>query len=211
MLRPPPWIAPDPLPDRLDTPRLTLRFWRAEDAAGLLEAIDVDRPLLTRWMPWPADDNRNAAECVFNIERFRRAREKKDGPPEGYAIGIFDRATGVVAGGTGLHRIDPAIGQAEIGYWIRPDRHRRGLCTEAVESLLGWALAPQARGGWGLRRIVILCAEPNVASRAVPEKLGLRREVFAKKDRWLDGEGWVGTIGFGVDAEEWEAKVSGGR
>ena len=203
---PPPWSAPDPLPDRLETPRLVLRYWRPEDAPAMLVAIDVDRAGLVRWMPWPEIDNRNAAECVFNIERFRRGRENKSEPPASYSIGIFDRVSGEAVGGTGLHRIDFAIGQAEIGYWIRADRHRQGLCTEAIEGLVGWAFTPQARGGWGLRRIVVVCAEPNVASRGVPEKLGLRRELHAKKDRWLEGVGWVDSLGYGVDADEWASR-----
>jgi RimJ/RimL family protein N-acetyltransferase len=205
MKKPPPWIAPDPLPARLETARLVLRFWRHEDAPAMLEAIDVDRALLTRWMPWPGVDNRNLAECTYNIERFRRRSERQDGPPADYAIGIFDRTTGRVVGGTGFHRIDFENGQAEVGYWIRPDRHRQGLCTEAVAALLGWGFGPQPQGGWGFRRIVIECAEPNVASQGVPEKLGLRRELHARRHRWVDELGWVDTLGWGVDAEEWTA------
>lgn len=168
----------------------------------MLAAINADRASLQPWLPWAAVDNRSVAECVFNIERFRRARSAS--PPTDFAFGILDAATGEVLGGTGFHKLDFEIGQGEIGYWIRGDRARRGLCTEAVAALITWGLTPQSRGGWGFRRITILCAEPNVASRRVPEKLGLRRELSIRGDRWVEGLGFVGTLGWGVLADEWD-------
>jgi RimJ/RimL family protein N-acetyltransferase len=37
----------------------------------------------------------------------------------------------------------------------------------------------------------------------VPEKLGLRRELAARADRWVPGFGWDDSLGWGVLAEEW--------
>lgn len=179
-----------------------IRFFEPEDAEGMLAALDADRSSLQPWLPWSAIDNRNVAECIFHIERFRRAREGT--PPTEFGMGIFDAGTGEVLGGTGFHRLDPEIGQGEIGYWIRGDRARRGLCTEAVAALITAGLTPQGLGGWGFRRISILCAEPNVASRRVPEKLGLHLELRARGDRWIDGLGFVGTLAWSVLREEWD-------
>jgi len=203
MQRPREWRAPDPLPGHRETSRLVLRWWRSEDAPAMLAAIDVDRAALAQFVPWPLGDNRDLAEVFYNVERFRRTREADELPTD-YAIGIFDRETGDAIGGTGFHRIDFETSRAEVGYWIRPDRQRQGLATEATAEMLSWGFAPQAEGGWGFRRIVILCAEPNVGSRRVPEKLGLRREMHACRDRWLEGAGWVDTLGFGIGADEWD-------
>jgi RimJ/RimL family protein N-acetyltransferase len=169
----------------------------------MFAAVEANRASLLPWLPWAAVDNRTVAECTYNIERFRRARDE---PLAEYAMGIFDRETGDFLGGTGFHRLIPEIGQAEIGYWIRGDRARRGLCTEAVAALISSGLKPQKSesGGWGFRRIIIVCAEPNVASRRVPEKLGLRLELRAKGDRWLEGLGFVGTLAWGVNNDEWD-------
>jgi RimJ/RimL family protein N-acetyltransferase len=179
-----------------------IRFFEASDAAGMLAALDADRSSLLPWLPWVATDNRNEAECVFHIERFRRSREAF--PPTELAMGIFDANTGEVVGGTGFHRLDTEIGQGEIGYWIRGDRAGRGLCTEAVAELITSGFTPQGRGGWGFRRITILCAEPNIASRRVPEKLGLRLELASQGDRWIDGLGFVGTLAWGALREDWD-------
>src|SRR6185295_14653336 len=162
----------------------------------------ASRPTLHPWMPWAVNDNRTVEECIYNIERFRRERERPT--PESYATGIFDRATGEALGSTGLHRLKPELQQAEIGYWVRADRRRQGLCSEAVAHLLSAAFTPQPEGGWGFRRLEIFCAGDNEASRGVPAKLGLRRECDMRAVRWREGRGWEDTLGWGVLAEEWD-------
>jgi hypothetical protein len=42
----------------------------------------------------------------------------------------------------------------------------------------------------------------------VPEKLGLRREVSTRGDRWVDGLGFVGTLSWGVLADEWDFEAN---
>ena len=198
---PPPWSPPPALPARWDTERLTARYWEPGDAPGLFAALEVDRASFLPWLPWVRTGNRDIGECLASIERFRATRSD---PSSGdYVIGLFDRRTGVPVGGTGYHRIDFSSHTAEVGYWVRADRRREGLCTEAVAGLLTWAFTPQHAGGWGFRRIVIFGAGANEPSRRVAERLGLRREVCAPAARWTDGLGWDDTIGWGVLAEEW--------
>ena len=165
-------------------------------------AIEASRPGLLPWLPWALSDNRTLEECIYNIERFRREQEKPT--CDNFVMGIFDRATGEPLGGTGFHRLKPEQQQAEVGYWIRGDRRREGICTEAVRHLLSWGFAPQAGGGWGFRRVEIFCAAQNEASRGVPTKIGLRREYEAKQSRWIDGVGWEDTLGWGVLTHEWD-------
>ncbi len=203
--RPKPWTPPNPLPGRYLTPRIEIRWWRPEDAPGMLEGIEVDRASLAPWLPWALVDNRNVAECTFHIERGRREREAGTN----FMMGWFDRATGAPIGGSGFHRVEPELATAEIGYWMRADRRRQGLCSEAVAHTLSWGFAPLERGGWGWRRITIYCAGGNGASRRVCEKLGLRQEVHQRRARWVDGVGWDDTLGWGVLAEEWD--VDGAR
>lgn len=169
----------------------------------MFAAIESDRASLHPWLPWAMTDNRTVYECTFQIERFKRERERTSPPADNFVLGIFDRRTGEVIGGTGLHRVVHATHQAEIGYWVRADRRRQGLCTEAVAGLLTWAFAPQSGGGWGLRRIEIFCAGSNAASQRVPRKLGLRQEVHKRADRWVPGIGWDDTLRWGVLAHEW--------
>jgi ribosomal-protein-serine acetyltransferase len=162
----------------------------------MFAALEIDRPSFLPWLPWVGIDNRSVAECTYQIERFRRNRNLHPLPE--VVLGIFDRTSGEVVGGTGLHDIHPAPAQAEVGYWIRADLRNRGLCTEAVGGLVEWCLAPPADGGWGLRRLEIRCAASNVASARVPRKLGLVEEARLRQHRWVDGVGWDDTLVFGV-------------
>lgn len=203
---PPAWTPPTPLPDNLLVGDLRLRFWRAEDAAALLAAIESGRDRLLPWMPWAASDNRTVDECAASIERMKVKCERREPPADDFALGIFDAASGEPLGGTGLHRIIAEWHEGEVGYWVRPDRHGRGICTRAVSALLTWAFTPQTEGGWGLRRIHIRCAGGNMASQRVPRKLGLREEARLVQERWVDGRGWDDTLVWGVLAEEWLAR-----
>lgn len=201
METPAPWKAPRPLPAECRTPRLILRFWRPEDAAGMLTALEVDRASFLPWLPWVAVDNRTLPECIYQIEKLRRESEAGDG---NFVLGIFDRASGEAVGGTGLHRIEPECHQAEIGYWMRADRRGQGMCTEAVAHLISWGFLEQERGGWGLRRIEIFCAAANAASQRVPRKLGLTQDVARRKHRFVPAVGWDDTLGWGVLRGEWD-------
>jgi RimJ/RimL family protein N-acetyltransferase len=170
----------------------------------MLEGLNAGRETFLPWLPWLRTDNRTIEECIYSIERFRRARERDSPPPDDFVIGIFDRATGKAVGGTGFHRMDLPSHHAEIGYYIRPDRRREGLCTEAVRGLISWGFTPQSAGGWGLRRIDIYCSGSNIASQSVPRKLNLRQEVHQLQKRWTPDYGWDDHLGWGCLAHEWD-------
>lgn len=170
----------------------------------MLQALDAGRESYLPWLPWVKVDNRTVAECTFNIERFRRDRERKEPVCNDFVLGIFDRHSGAAVGGTGLHRMELASYHAEIGYYIRPDRRGQGLCTEAIAGLITWAFTAQSAGGWGLRRLDIYCGGRNLASSGVPRKLGLRQEVHQVNKRWVEGHGWDDNLGWGVLVEEWD-------
>ncbi|MGE3109206.1 MAG: GNAT family N-acetyltransferase [Phycisphaerales bacterium] len=207
VLTPPePWCMPDPLPDRRETARLVLRYWRDEDAPGLFEAVSRSREYLKPWLPWAPKEHLTIAQTIYSIENMRRERESEDPRRDNVVLAIVDRATGEPVGGTGLHRIVHAAHEAEIGYWIRQSRARQGLCTEAVRALISWAFTPRQAGGWALRRVHIRCCSLNVASRGVPTKIGLRQELHLHRDRWVDRHGWADTLGWGVIADEWDCQ-----
>lgn len=171
----------------------------------MLEALSVERALFLPWLPWTLVDNRTLVECIYQIEKNRREREAP--ATDNVVLGIFDRKTGEAIGGTGFHRMSHPWHTAEIGYWVRADRRGQGLCTEAVRAVISWGLRAQAEGGWGFRRLTIFCAALNLASQRVPEKLGLRRELHAHGERWIDGIGWSDSLGWGILAGEWDSNL----
>jgi RimJ/RimL family protein N-acetyltransferase len=212
---PVPWTRPRPLPLPVETERLVVRCYRRDDGPALYRGIIADRAALLPWMAWARTDHQAESDSIYYVERSRRRMEQPDCID--FPMGMFDRATGELIGGTGLHDIRPGLRQAEIGYWVRGDRHGQGLCTEAIGALASAALTPRDQGGWGLRRLVIYNATANVASRRVCEKLGLRLEMRLRRARYLGpdgpggGPGYHDVLGFAVLAEEWDVAAQRAR
>jgi RimJ/RimL family protein N-acetyltransferase len=153
------------------TERLVLRCWNPDDAPDLLAVIDASEVHLMPWMPWVADRPRTVDDQATVLRRFRAAFDSDDD----YVYGIFDRDTGEVVGGTGLHpRAGP--GAAEIGYWIRQDRTGAGLATEAAAALTRVGIEVH-----NLHRVEIRCGPDNQASAAVARKLGFTHEATLRR------------------------------
>jgi len=68
------------------------------------------------------------------------------------------------------HGLDPTSG--ELGYGVHPDSRGRGVLTEALRMLPGWAFRPLGDNGGGLRRLTLGTAESNTASRYAAERAG---------------------------------------
>lgn len=194
------WKPPRPLPLPLHTPRLRLDAWQPSDAPALWQAIEESRTSLSPWMPWALTSHRDPEETLEVIQGWMRRRQAPE--PDEIFLGIFDRATGAVLGGTGYHLIVEDLAQAEIGYWIHVARRGAGLCTEAVSALL-----TSGFHDWGFRRLVVQCSGSNRASQRVAEKLGLPLERRERLSRWIDHLGWDDGLAYGVLAEEWDVKA----
>ena len=153
-----------PPPGPIRTPRLLLRAWRRDDAALLKEAVDASLPELKRWMPWAASEPSPLESFVERIEKFRRAFEEG----RDWTYGVLDPDGARALGSAGLHaRGEP--GRLEIGYWIRSGETGKGLATEVAS-----ALARRAFDLHAVEAVEIRCDPLNVASAAVPRRLGFR-------------------------------------
>ena len=150
------------LPERIDTDRLVLRGWVADDAPALAATIARNIDHLRPWMPWIAREPLLAHERRAMIDGWRQAR--LDGGDS--VLGVFFE--GAVIGGCGLHRRRGPHG-LEIGYWISRDCTGRGFATEAAAALTTAALAVP-----GISFVEIHHDRANVASRRIPERLGYR-------------------------------------
>jgi RimJ/RimL family protein N-acetyltransferase len=147
---------------RIVTPRLVIRCWEPHDAPLLKEAIDSSLDHLHPWMPWAQHEPQTLAEKVELLREFRGQFDL--GADSVYAI--FDAGEERVLGGTGLHpRTGP--GGLEIGYWIRADAVGQGYATESTAALTRVAFEIA-----DVDRVEIRCAPANLASAAIPPKLG---------------------------------------
>jgi RimJ/RimL family protein N-acetyltransferase len=151
------------LPERLEgRDGLLLRRWRVADAEILAAAVTQSADHLRPWMGWVGQEPMPLAQRRLWLE----AREREWAAGGDILMGVF--LGGDVAGGCGLHRRVAPDG-LEIGYWIHPSFTRRGLATEASRLLTESALALP-----GITHVEIHHDMANLASRAIPQKLGYR-------------------------------------
>lgn len=206
------WTPPSPIPGPIETARTIIRPYRKGDGPWLHAAVNARRDVVWLWLPWATSDHADVDDSIYFVERALRRAEDPAG--RDFPLAVLDRAQTMILGGVGYHRIDAAESTAEVGYWMRGDRHGEGLCTEAVGAFITAGFAPQAEGGWGFRRITLLCAAENVASARVAEKLGMRLERRERAERYSERvptPGYLDSLGFAVLASEWDAATRRAR
>ena len=139
---------------------VVVRPWRVEDAPALSRAIAESLEHLRPWMPWVADEPLPDPERRAWIERSIAARG--EGGEAFFGLWEDER----VVGGCGLH---PRIGAGglEIGFWVHPERTRRGYATEAARRLVAMAFAQPV-----IDRVEIHHDPANEASGRVAAALG---------------------------------------
>lgn len=184
-----------------------MRPYRKGDGPNLHAALRASRDLIWLWPPWITSGHGvgDLDDSVYFVERARRQSEVQS--CRSFALAVFDRDERALLGGLGFHRIDSDESTAEVGYWIRGDRNGEGLCTEAVGALITSGFTVQAEGGWGFRRVTLLCARENVGSWRVAEKLGMRLERRERAERYSERAptpGYLDSLGFAVLASEWD-------
>ncbi len=164
---------------RIQTERLVIRCWNPGDVYLLREAIASSIDHLLPWMPWAAEEPR---ELQAQLDTLRQWRSQFDRGEDCF-FGVFDLGETRVLGGTGLHRrIGP--GGLEIGYWIRKDAVHQGLATETAAALTQVAFEVES-----VNRVEIHCDPQNVASAAVPRRLGFTEEAILRQ-RATDAQGY---------------------
>lgn len=198
-----PWSMPAPIPLPVETERLVLTRPSAVDAAAFFELIERFREELSVWLPWPRVDHLTPEQSAASLAAFDAAFEKPDA--NALMIPVIDRRTGETIGATGVHDIDRTNSACEVGYWVRPDRQGRGLCTEAVRAHVSALFRTQQEGGWGFRRVIVRCDAENAASIAIPRKLKLRHEgTFVEHCRRSAAGGFRDTVQFAALRREWD-------
>jgi RimJ/RimL family protein N-acetyltransferase len=184
-------------PERVQEGRLVLRRMQAEDARTIAVAVGESLDHLRPWMPWATKE---AADERTQRARIGEADELwESGTDYIYAIFASDGGSGdgPLVGTIGLHR-RPAENVIEIGYWIAVAQTRRGYGTAAARVATSLAVALP-----GIRRVEIQCDEANVASAAIPRRLGYRLDRIEPHEPEAPGEQgrrmiWLWDTGDGV-------------
>ena len=171
----------------LETERLFLQVPPVGAARRILEYCERNREHLSRWEPFrpeeyftisfwrqqllAAREEFLSGQSVrsFLVERDPKAR---DGGRSGPVIGVAN-LTQIVRG---------VLQAGSLGYSLDEASEGKGLMTEALEALIGYAFDELE-----LHRIMANYIPANDRSAAVLERLGFEREGFARRYLYIDG------------------------
>ena len=178
----------------LETPRLRLRPYRADDAQAMFELYSD--PRVMRYWSFPAWVD--VAQARAYLEHARAGMDSGEIFPWAIAEGASDRLIGALT----LFSLHVDQRRAEIGYSLAPDFQGRGLAEEALRCALQFAFQQL-----GLCRMEADIDPRNTASCRLVERLGFQREGLLRK-RWkVNGED-CDTAFYGLLANEFgEAAV----
>ena len=179
---------------RLETARLVLRDWRADDWPQFWEGTNT--PAVMRWLGGVCDGEKRAA-AQARLEGYRA--------DHGHTFWAVERkGDGAILGFCGLKRCNQQggpIGAMEVGWRLCEDAWGRGYAKEAAIASLGCAF-----GRFGADEVVALTVNGNKASWGLMERLGMRRRAdldFAGDD--FDPADPV-IIVYSIDREEWDGR-----
>jgi RimJ/RimL family protein N-acetyltransferase len=172
-------------------PQVHLREPRSADAERLF-AYTSD-PEVTRFLAFdPPRSVSDSLRFVARVEALRLSDVE-------YVFTIADALTDAPIGIMGLRHLDPVMGTAQIGTWVRRESWGTGVNVEAKGLLLGYAFGPL-----GLHRIEARIALENGRSRKAFVKLGARFEVTLHQSFRKDGVILDQGL-YAILAPEWEA------
>lgn len=139
-------------------------------AGRLFELTELNRDYLKIWLPWLD----SVSKVDDTLEFIHSTLEQKH--LLNYAI-IYN---GNVCGIAGFHKMDQAQKIGIIGYWLSEDHSGKGIMSQAVKQIVELGFVKLK-----LNKIEIRCAEENVKSRSIPERLGFTKESTVQDAEWL--------------------------
>lgn len=159
---------------------VTLRAPAPQDFAAWSSLREESRSFLKPWEPqWPADD---LSKASYRRRLRRYSREIRE--DRSYPFFVFRRGDGELLGGATLSNLRRGVSQcATLGYWMGAPYAGKGYMSEAVRLLLPFAFVSLR-----LHRVEAACLPRNTASITLLEKVGFRREGYARRYLCIDGQ-----------------------
>jgi RimJ/RimL family protein N-acetyltransferase len=149
---------------------ILLRPHRPEDCDVMHAAVMESVPEVSRWLPW-CHSGYSREDALSFIRLAADAWTQNIH----YPFAILAAEDGAFLGGIGINHIVRLHRLANVGYWIRSSRTRRGIASAAVRLVARYAF-----GSLGLTRLDIVCKPDNTSSRRVAEKAGARFEAISR-------------------------------
>ena len=154
----------------LQTPRLTLRPFLADDAKAMFTNWAGD-PEVTKYLTWPAHTSVEISRMV--MKDWVQSYENK----EAYQWAIELKETGTLIGSVSVVRQDAKMGSAEIGYCMGKAWWHQGIMSEAVAAVIEFLFTKV-----GFNRIEARHDPRNPHSGGVMKKCGMKYEGISRQN-----------------------------
>ncbi|WP_372650976.1 GNAT family N-acetyltransferase [Draconibacterium sp.] len=173
---------------QLNTKRLVLRPLTLNDKHALLAyRSDSEANKYQGWIPKTIDDVETflgKLSAEFNV------------PDTWFQLAVVEKQDNKLIGDIGIHFIDEQ--QVEIGYTIAKQHQGLGFATEASKAVINYLFGELKK-----HRITASVDPENIASVALLEKLGFRKEAHFKESLLINGQ-WVDDVIYALLAREWK-------
>ena len=154
------------LPEELLSNRLLIRVAKPGDGQEYNAAVVESLSELSPWLHW--------ATVAPSLEASEKACRHAYGCfllDEDLMAFFFERSSGRLVGGGGLHQADWKLRKFEIGYWCRAGSGGHGLITEAVNTMSAYAMDTLRAN-----RLVLTVDDRNIRSWRLAERTGFAYE-----------------------------------
>jgi len=143
---------------------LTIALTVPQFAGSLFALTDQNREYLKAWLPWL-----DTVQEIGDTKMFIRDQLIRFAKEEALHLSVF--SSNKIVGVVGYNQLDQVNGVGVLGYWLGEEYTGKGMMTKAVREVIHIGF-----GSWPLQKVEIHCAVENTASRAIPERLGFRKE-----------------------------------
>ena len=152
---------------------MQFRQIQLQEAPTLFALIETNRDYLRQWLPW-LDEHRSVEDTGRFIRNITQHFERQ----HAFHVGLYsdDQILGMMS----IHHLDWRNRKAALGYWIGEAFQGKGRVTEACKTLMNFCF-----DDLNLNRLEMHCAEHNIASRKIPERLGFELEGVMREVEWL--------------------------
>lgn len=170
---------------------IQLRILEIKYAELMFTLIDKERNYLREWLPWV-----DGTKSFEDTKIFINFTLKNFAENNGFTAAIFFKEE--FAGCVGIEAIHWSKREASIGGWLGSEYQGKGIMTKSCNAIIDHLFRDL-----GLNRVEMRAAEHNHKSRAIPERLGFKKEGIVKDDEWLNGR-FVDSAVYSLLRENWE-------
>ncbi|MGM9923762.1 MAG: GNAT family N-acetyltransferase [Bacillus sp. (in: firmicutes)] len=145
--------------------QISIGLLQPHNAEEVYSLIDANREHLKEWLGWVNNirSKNDYSETIIPIW-LKQFADNND-----FNTGIFYE--GRLVGMISLHFINWKTKHTSIRYYLSKKDEGKGIISEYVKSPLVYAFRDLE-----LNKVEIQCAEGNIKSRKIPERLGFRQE-----------------------------------